>query len=59
MQIRVAETKTALWVQATEVVKEKFRRSYSASVEPNPQYFAVLHSRTTAHCFPSNTWRSR
>lgn len=41
MQIRVAETKTPLWVQATEVVKEKFRRSYSASVEPNPQYFAV------------------
>src|SRR3546814_9354474 len=41
MQIRVAETKTPLWVQATEVVKEKFRSSYSASVEPNPQYFAV------------------
>jgi len=30
-----------LWVQATEVVKEKFRSSYNASVEPSPQYFAL------------------
>jgi hypothetical protein len=28
-------------VQATEVVKEKFRSSYKATVEPSPQYFAV------------------
>lgn len=41
MQIRVAETKMPLWVQATEVVRQKFRSSYSASIEPNPQYFAV------------------
>ncbi|WP_260959050.1 thermostable hemolysin [Pseudomonas citri] len=45
MQIRVAETKTSLWVQATEVVKDKFRSSYAASVEPNPQYFAVTQDQ--------------
>jgi len=45
MQIRVAETKTPLWVQATEVVKDKFRSSYAASVEPNPQYFAVTQDQ--------------
>ncbi|RMM53435.1 thermostable hemolysin [Pseudomonas corrugata] len=45
MQIRVAETKSPLWVQATEVVKDKFRSSYAASVEPNPQYFAVTQDQ--------------
>lgn len=45
MQIRVAENKTPLWVQATEVVKDKFRSSYAASVEPNPQYFAVTQDQ--------------
>nr|WP_242486277.1 thermostable hemolysin [Pseudomonas sp. TH03] len=39
--VRVTESQTPLWVQATEVVKEKFRSSYNASVEPSPQYFAL------------------
>nr|WP_283777246.1 thermostable hemolysin [Pseudomonas nunensis] len=39
--VRVTESQTPLWVQATEVVKEKFRSSYKATVEPSPQYFAV------------------
>lgn len=41
MLVRVTESQTPLWVQATEVVKEKFRSSYNASVEPSPQYFAL------------------
>ncbi|MFJ7793364.1 thermostable hemolysin [Pseudomonas sp. NPDC096950] len=41
MLVRVTESQTPLWVQATEVVKEKFRSSYKATVEPSPQYFAV------------------
>ena len=41
MLVRVTESQTPLWMQATEVVKEKFRSSYKASVEPSPQYFAV------------------
>lgn len=41
MLIRVTESQTPLWMQATEVVKEKFRSSYKAIVEPSPQYFAV------------------
>lgn len=41
MLIRVTESQTPLWIQATEAVKEKFRSSYKASIEPNPQYFAL------------------
>jgi len=41
MLVRVTEGQTPLWTQATEVVREKFRSSYKATVEPNPQYFAL------------------
>jgi len=41
MLVRVPEGQTPLWTQATEVVREKFRSSYKATVEPNPQYFAL------------------
>jgi len=41
MLVRVTENQTPLWIQATEVVKEKFHSSYKANVEPNPQYFAL------------------
>lgn len=41
MLVRVTESQTPLWVQATETVKKKFHSSYNATIEPNPQYFAV------------------
>lgn len=41
MLVRVTESQTPLWVQAAEIVKEKFRSSYKATVEPSPQYFAM------------------
>lgn len=41
MLVRVTESQTPLWVQAAEIVKEKFRSCYKATVEPSPQYFAM------------------